>query len=162
MSTSPHSLFERSSKPTSHPADLFCMRVLRGVALFCFASYQPAAVHVTVRLLAVRPAQGGVIHVGLHRAPGLSFPGPSPTATLDASPRGDETILSFEVPAGVYAVAVHHDANSNGKLDANFLGIPTEGYGVSNDVRPRFRAPRFAEARVGVTRDTTLVVHMSY
>ena len=138
------------------------MRVLFAAALCCLASSQPAVVRVTVRLLDVRPQKGGVLHAGLHREPGLSFPGPSPTTNIDASPRDNETILSFEVPPGVYAVAVYHDANSNGKLDANFLGIPKEGYGVSNDVRPRFRPPRFSEARVMVTRDTTLVVHMSY
>ena len=138
------------------------MRVLLGVAVLYLGSYQPDVVRVTVRVLDVRPEKGGVLHVGLHGEPGLRFPGPSPTSNLDASPSSDETILSFEVPAGVYAVAVHHDANSNGKLDTNFLGIPKEGYGVSNDVRAVFRAPRFAEARVVVTRDTTLVVHMSY
>ncbi len=162
MSISPHCQSALSCAPTSLTADLFCMRVLLGAALICVASYQPGVVRVTVRLLDVQPKQGGVLHVGLHREPGLSFPGASPTTNLDASPRNDETILSFEVPPGVYAVAVHHDANSNGKLDANFLGIPREGYGVSNDVRPRFRAPRFSEARVVVTRDTTLVVHMAY
>ena len=47
-------------------------------------------------------------------------------------------------------------------MDSNFLGIPREGYAVSNDVRPKFRAPRFGEAEVHVTRDTTLVVHMNY
>jgi uncharacterized protein (DUF2141 family) len=138
------------------------MRVLLGLALCSFAAYQPGPVRVTVRLLDVRAAKGGVLHVGLHGEPGLSFPGPSPTTNLDASPRDNETILTFEVPRGSYAVAAFHDENSNGKLDANFLGVPREGYGVSNDVRPRFRAPRFSEARVLVSRDTTLVVHMAY
>ncbi len=138
------------------------MRVAFGLLLIALASRQPDLVRVSVRLLDVRAEKGGVLHVGLHGEPGLNFPGPSPTMNLDASPSGKETILSFEVPPGTYAVAVYHDANSNGKLDANFLGIPREGYGVSNDVRPRFRAPRFSEARVSVTRDTTLVVHLAY
>jgi uncharacterized protein (DUF2141 family) len=50
----------------------------------------------------------------------------------------------------------------NGKLDSYFFGMPKEGWGVSNDPRPRFRAPRFSEGRVVVTRDTTLVVRMAY
>jgi uncharacterized protein (DUF2141 family) len=29
----------------------------------------------------------------------------------------------------------------NGKLDSNVLGIPTEGYGFSNDVKGLFGAP---------------------
>jgi uncharacterized protein (DUF2141 family) len=39
------------------------------------------------------------------------------------------------IPPGTYALAVIHDENSNGKLDTDLLGIPTEGYGFSNDAR---------------------------
>ncbi len=123
---------------------------------------QPTQVTVTVRLLEVRPSKGGVLHVGIHPAPGTAFPGPSPLANRDISPATAETILTFDVVPGAYAVAVHHDANSNGKVDANFLGIPKEGYGVSNDPRPKFRAPRFGEASVVITKDTTLTVRMTY
>ena len=28
---------------------------------------------------------------------------------------------------GVYAIAIIHDENTNGKLDTNFIGIPAEG-----------------------------------
>lgn len=125
-------------------------------------SPQPSRVRVTVRLLDVRPEKGGLLRIGLHPAPGGSFPGPSPLVNQDARPVAPETILTFDVPPAEYAVAVHHDANSNGKLDANFLGIPKEGYGMSNDPRPRFRAPRFSESRVLVSRDTTVTVRMKY
>lgn len=48
---------------------------------------------------------------------------------------------------GWYALAVSHDLNGNRKTDTNFVGMPREAWGVSNDVRPRLRAPRFDEAR---------------
>ena len=55
--------------------------------------------------------------------------------------------LKFEnVAPGVYAVFIHHDANGNGKFDTNVIGIPTEGYGYSNNANPMRRA-RFDEAR---------------
>lgn len=116
---------------------------------------------MTVRLLDIRPEKGGVLHVGVHPEPGIGFPGPSPLVNRDASPALRETTLSFVVVPGAYALAVHHDGNSNGKVDANFFGIPKEGYGVSNDPRPKFRAPRFAEARVLIVRDTTLTIRMT-
>jgi uncharacterized protein (DUF2141 family) len=47
---------------------------------------------------------------------------------------------------GRYAVAVVHDENENQKLDKNLLGMPKEGWGVSNNVRPSLRAPKFEEA----------------
>ncbi|MEM1125715.1 MAG: DUF2141 domain-containing protein [Bacteroidota bacterium] len=51
---------------------------------------------------------------------------------------------------GTYAVAVAHDRNENGRTDTNFLGIPKESWAVSNNVRPRTRAPRFEEAAIEV------------
>lgn len=49
---------------------------------------------------------------------------------------------------GAYAVTVYHDHNDNRRFDKNWLGIPKEIWGVSNDVHPRLRAPTFDEARV--------------
>lgn len=51
------------------------------------------------------------------------------------------------VAAGSYAVSIAHDTNGNKKVDTNFLGIPKEGWGVSNNVMPTMRAPTFEEAR---------------
>lgn len=51
------------------------------------------------------------------------------------------------IPAGDYAVTVFHDENSNGKFDMNWAGYPLEGYGFSNNVKPRFKAPSFDESK---------------
>jgi uncharacterized protein (DUF2141 family) len=52
----------------------------------------------------------------------------------------------LDIASGTYALAVIHDENSNGKLDTNWLGIPTEGYGFSNDAKALLGAPSFAAA----------------
>jgi uncharacterized protein (DUF2141 family) len=51
-----------------------------------------------------------------------------------------------DIAPGTYALAVIHDENLYGKLDANWLGIPSEGYGFSNDARAAFGAPPFSAA----------------
>ena len=53
--------------------------------------------------------------------------------------------FSAVVP-GTYAISVFHDENSNGKLDTNFLGIPREGVGASNDARGHMGPPKFDAA----------------
>jgi uncharacterized protein (DUF2141 family) len=50
------------------------------------------------------------------------------------------------VAAGRYAVSVFHDENSNGKLDANFMGIPSEGVGASNGAKGHLGPPKFEAA----------------
>lgn len=52
----------------------------------------------------------------------------------------------MDIPPGTYSLAVIHDENMNGKLDTNWLGVPTEGYGFSNDATSLLGAPSFAAA----------------
>ncbi|MFN0035898.1 MAG: DUF2141 domain-containing protein [Saprospiraceae bacterium] len=59
---------------------------------------------------------------------------------------GSLKISLGNLPPGWYAVSSFHDVNGNGKLDTNLLGIPNEPYAFSNNARPRFRAPKWAEA----------------
>lgn len=49
---------------------------------------------------------------------------------------------------GTYAVTVHHDENDNRKFDTNFVGMPLEGYGVSNNHTYAMSAPRWGESKV--------------
>jgi uncharacterized protein (DUF2141 family) len=57
-----------------------------------------------------------------------------------------ETIAVIDgLPAGIYAAQVYFDENGNDELDRNFIGIPREGVGFSNDPSFTFRAPSFAE-----------------
>jgi uncharacterized protein (DUF2141 family) len=51
-----------------------------------------------------------------------------------------------DIPPGTYAIAVIHDENMNGKLDKNWLGVPTEGYGFSNGAKAIFGPPSFEDA----------------
>ncbi len=55
--------------------------------------------------------------------------------------------------AGTYAVAVSHDKNENQKIDTNFLGVPKEAWGVSNNIRFKLRPPKFEEAQFSLTED---------
>lgn len=48
---------------------------------------------------------------------------------------------------GEYAVRVFHDENKNEKIDTNFLGIPTEDYGYSNDASDWFGPPSWEKAK---------------
>ena len=95
---------------------------------------------------------GGQIGCGLH-ASEASFPmGHEGVTTVWVRPEGNSAVCLFEdVAPGVYAVAVAHDLNGNRKTDTNFLGLPTEAWGVSRNARPAMRAPRFEEAAFQVS-----------
>lgn len=61
-----------------------------------------------------------------------------------------EICLSAPRP-GTYAIGLYHDRNGNKRFDRNFLGLPVEPYGISNNPRIRFGPPSHEEAafRVG-------------
>jgi len=60
---------------------------------------------------------------------------------------GNKATHTFtNLPYGRYAVSVMHDENKNNKLDTNMLGIPKEGYGVSNNATGKFGPPKFEDA----------------
>lgn len=68
-----------------------------------------------------------------------------------------------EVPPGDYAFAFLHDEDDDGQLDRDWIGIPEEGFGFSNDARPGLGAPSFESARFSHDgRQTDLVVHARY
>ena len=64
--------------------------------------------------------------------------------------QGDSIALEILLPAGRYALSVFQDVNDDGKLARNFIGIPKEPAGLSNNVRPRFGPPKFKDAQFKV------------
>ncbi len=56
----------------------------------------------------------------------------------------------FVPQPGAYALALYHDANSNGKLDRNAIGIPKEGFGFSGNPKIQFSAPSLESVRMTV------------
>lgn len=68
---------------------------------------------------------------------------------------------NFEnVAEGTYAISVIHDANNNKKFDKNFLGIPTEGYGASQNKLPFAAAPKFDENKFNVAANSTTTANI--
>lgn len=52
-----------------------------------------------------------------------------------------------ELPFGEYGIKLFHDENMDGELDSNFLGIPTEDYGFSNNARGTFGPADYDDAK---------------
>jgi uncharacterized protein (DUF2141 family) len=73
------------------------------------------------------------------------------------------TVMFDNLSPGPYAVGAHHDENGNDRLDTNVLGLPIEGYALSNGVRAVFSKPEFYQAAFTVgTGDTPVALHIRY
>lgn len=76
---------------------------------------------------------------------------------------GQSSFVFTALPAGEYAVVVFHDANDNGTVDHNFVGLPVEALGFSNGFRvslfsgmPDFEKLRFTHTNNAQTIQITV------
>ncbi len=76
---------------------------------------------------------------------------------------GEATLVFREIPAGVCAVAIMHDETVNGALDVSAIGIPREGFCVSNDTVGVLGPPSFEQARFDLNQsDQRIELKMRY
>jgi len=142
---------------------LFAVLVFANLTTVAFAqSSSCRGIHVKV--LNIRNSSG-TVDCALFESPG-GFPREfllSATNVMIIKVRRTEARCDFEdIPPGTYALAVIHDENMNGKLDTNWVGIPKEGYGFSNDVKALLGVPPFSAASFqydGGTLDLTISLH---
>jgi uncharacterized protein (DUF2141 family) len=113
----------------------------------------PTGALLTVTITDVRNAKGDLIFGVFTRPDG--FPNVQsksvywdvkPAASPFADSATGRVTFTTRLPPGRYAAGVLHDENRNGDMDKNLAGIPTEGYGVTNNPKPRFRKATFQEA----------------
>ncbi len=72
----------------------------------------------------------------------------------------DNLVVIFgDLPAGDYAIKLYQDENENGLIDKNFIGIPTEGYGFSNN-GGAMGQPDFKDAKFSVSDKTLITIHL--
>jgi len=73
-----------------------------------------------------------------------------------------ETYSFKNLKHGNYAVAIIHDEDMDGELSTNFLGIPIEGFGFSNNAMGTFGPPKFEKAQINLDRDKTISIKLRY
>jgi uncharacterized protein (DUF2141 family) len=59
---------------------------------------------------------------------------------------GKLSVVIKDLPAGPLALSLFQDANANGRVDMNAMGIPVEPYGFSNNAVGNFGPPKFDQA----------------
>ncbi|HEX8785926.1 MAG TPA: DUF2141 domain-containing protein [Telluria sp.] len=63
---------------------------------------------------------------------------------------GSITVVLKDLVPGDYGFAVYHDANGNGRLDTNPMGIPIEPVAFSKDAQGRMGPPSFDAVKLAV------------
>jgi len=114
----------------------------------------PAAIQVTVEN--VRSSKGLITAVLYNDNPDTFLKRGARLDRIRVDAHQGETMLCLQAPAnGRYTVAIYHDENGNKEFDRNFLGIPTEGYGFSQNPGFRFGKPDIEETLFTVNGEKT-------
>ena len=129
-----------------------------GAAVSAPRAAAPATETVTVVVSALA-STSSVVKLNFYNAPDKFLKDGQMAIRMVVRPDGKSTLsIPVELAPGEWAVALTQDTNNNDLLDKNFLGIPTEPYAFSNNVRPRFAAPKFEECKFTVSGPGKVVV----
>lgn len=131
-------------------------KFLAGIPFLFFCLVGSSQARISVRISNVESDKGNCIVCVYDNAKSFSEKGGTPVSCLTAPIAGKNATALFEnLKPGTYAIMVIHDANNNRKFDNNFLGIPKEGYGASQNKLPFAAAPKFEENKITVSDNTT-------
>ena len=140
----------RPSTPATTPRSMLMNRTRSTVlalaaALASVACTQPRAATLELTITGIRPAHGRLM-IAVADSGDAWDDRAKPIASTTQAVTGARQVFRFDdLAPGTYAVKVMNDENGNGALDSNFMGMPTEGYGFSNNPKV-LRKPTFTEA----------------
>jgi uncharacterized protein (DUF2141 family) len=129
------------------------MTLTQKLTLFAMASITVAGSasadkpgRLTVRVHGMRNSEGQALCALFDKADGFPESEHALKGTRAKVTQGRASCTFAEVKPGVYAVATFHDEDGDGSMDT-ILGIPTEGFGFSNNAKPStFGPPSFKKA----------------
>ncbi len=138
------------------------IRTIVVAAVLCIPLAGNAA-ELTVKLTGTHNADGAVSAAIYATKETFPKEGQQVAAFRAKATAGAVSVTFHDLPPGRYAVTAFHDENNNGKLDRDATGIPSEGYGVSNDARELLSPPYWDKASFELGSESkTVAVKIEY
>ena len=138
----------------------------RPIIIAIAASLMAPAAHaadLTIKLSGAHNAAGAVSAAVYASKESFPKEGQQVAAFREKASTGTVSITFHDLPPGRYAVTAFHDENNNGKLDRDATGLPSEGYGVSNDARELLSPPYWDKASFELGSEAkTVAVKIEY
>src|SRR5207237_10925522 len=128
-----------------------------------FIAGPASAARIIVTIDGLHSAQGTVF-IGLYASPSKFLNGNQTDAMRKVkATQAPVTVVFDNLPPGTHAVGAYHDENANNHLDTGPIGLPVEGYALSNGVRAVFSKPNFYQASFAVGGgDKPIALHVRY
>ena len=116
---------------------------------FCIAAitYSQTTATLEIKIDGLRSSEGNLSITVFKDEKG--FPEDADRAILTASidlAKEKPVFIFKDIKPGTYAYAILHDEDKDNRMNKNMLGIPKEGFGFSNNYKPRIKNPSFNSA----------------
>lgn len=140
----------------------FCFSIPVALLLLVMTSADVADTTLVIQFHNIRGETGNIL-ISMYDAP-EQFPYQPKWKYMISKARlleQDNQYLINKVNSGKYAIATFDDENCDTVMQKNFLGIPKEGYGFSNNPKPSFKgAPSFEDCTFAVAEGTENLVEI--
>ncbi|HKO77037.1 MAG TPA: DUF2141 domain-containing protein [Flavobacterium sp.] len=130
------------------------LKVITTLAFFICSLMSAQNVNLTVSVSGLK-SDTGVLKVGLYNSDGTFLKSTYKSITSEIKKNG-ATITFVGIPKGEYGISTYQDENSNGKLDKNMMGIPSEDFACSNDAKGFMGPPKYEDAKFSVNKDSKI------
>lgn len=124
--------------------------------IFSFLYVKPEIQYrLTVIVSEIESTEGNIM-IGVYDKAENAFVEEGAVVGKRVTPQKNTMRFVFDLKAGAYAVGVIHDKNEDGMLNRNFLGLPKEPYGFSNNLM----LPDFEKALIHLDKDTIITINL--
>ena len=135
------------------------------VGLGEIGAQSPTLGDITVVITDLRNAEGEILISLYDKAEGFPKDREAIIRSAAVAPgaSGQVTIVFEDLPHGDYAIAVLHDEDTSQDMSFGAFHLPKEGYCFSNNVKVRFRPPKFKKTKFTLDGDdVTQTLRMRY
>jgi len=120
------------------------------------SSTPPASMHV--RIHDARSDRGKILVLVFDKEDGFPEQVEKAFRQLALESKNGKTEFRLDdIPAGEYAITVLHDEDDNGIMTTNFVGLPVEKYGFSNNPKIYFGPPSFEKSAVQISSESKTI-----
>ena len=138
-------------------ADTFWQVAMKAIAVILLVLWASMAQSAGLSVRVQGAPADGILVLQVYDSPSSFGDFRDPAREVRAQIEADAVYRIDDVPPGEVAVLVYVDENENGLIDKNFIGIPKEPLGISNNYRPK-GPPSFSRAKFTVIENQDSVV----
>ena len=132
------------------------------ILIFSGAKPPPQEYKLTIKVSGIKKIKGNIITGMYNNNEDWLIVGKEFIKKVNQIHEVEETIIFKDLQKGKYAISLYQDEDQDDQIKKNIIGIPKEGYGFSNNVKPWFKAPSYKNAAFIVSNDTTIHIKLIF